>query len=54
MKKKLLIFALFGVIVSCTPEVLNTTDEIQACCGDEGEIPPPPPPPPPTEDGFGG
>ncbi|WP_420571939.1 hypothetical protein [Kordia sp.] len=47
----LVVFHIIG-FQSCTPEALNETDVIQACCGDEGEIPPPPPPPPPG-DGLG-
>ncbi|MFK7750888.1 MAG: hypothetical protein AB8B65_21035 [Kordia sp.] len=45
----LVVFHILG-FQSCTPEVLDETDEtdeIEACCGDEGELPPPPPPPPP-------
>lgn len=46
----LVVFHIIG-FQSCTPEALNETDVIQACCGDEGEIPPPPPPPPGDEVG---
>lgn len=50
----LVVFHIIG-FQSCTPEALNETNvnTIQACCGDEGELPPPPPPPPPG-DGIGG
>ncbi|AXG70027.1 hypothetical protein KORDIASMS9_02256 [Kordia sp. SMS9] len=47
----LVVFHIIG-FQSCTPEALNNTNDIQACCGDEGELPPPPPPPPPG-DGLG-
>jgi len=51
MKK--IAFMLFAVslnafIFSCTPEALTEgPSPVQACCGEEGDIPPPPPPPPP-------
>ncbi len=56
--KKLLILSLITVIhlalFSCTPEsIIDSTEDVQACCGNEGPIIVPPPPPPPPEDGNG-
>ena len=38
-------------LFSCTPEDDNEYQEraeIEACCGEEGDVTPPPPPPPPS------
>jgi hypothetical protein len=55
MKKiTLIVFTgiLISVFFSCTPEsVLNGSEDINACCVDEGTIELPPPPPPKDGDG---
>lgn len=52
--KKITVALFTGIVItalfSCTPEsIIDSTENVQACCGNEGTIlvPPPPPPPPP-------
>jgi hypothetical protein len=45
----LVVFHMIG-FQSCTPETLDETTKIQACCGDDIPIPPPLPPPPPGDE----
>ncbi|MCW5516915.1 hypothetical protein [Muriicola sp. Z0-33] len=50
MKKiYVIVFTVFlnTAFLSCTPEsYVEEAIEVEACCGDSGDIPPPPPPPP--------
>ena len=52
--KKIAVIMFTGILISslfsCTPErIINETENVQACCGEEGTIELPPPPPPPTD-----
>jgi hypothetical protein len=53
MKKLLLLVLMVAVhlsVFSCTPEnIIDHTEDVQACCENEGTVETPPPPPPPAD-----